>query len=139
MFHNIHFKVMELSRHIHSKCHPRAELPMKEIIRSLSGKWELLEQLLKEKADKLNAVCIFSVYNSHHFFHFIVIYLALGRDPSARQESCGANGVRCREERRIGSDDRLGRPWPVEPADDVRLFYFNSSTNKLSILLQINL
>lgn len=52
-----HEKALEMARHIHSKCHPRAEMPMRELIRALSGRWDLVEQLVKEKGDKLKGVC----------------------------------------------------------------------------------
>uniref|UniRef100_A0A915ELJ5 Uncharacterized protein n=1 Tax=Ditylenchus dipsaci TaxID=166011 RepID=A0A915ELJ5_9BILA len=48
-------KLLELARTVHANCHPRAEMPMRELIRSLTGKWDLLDHLVKDKADKLNA------------------------------------------------------------------------------------
>lgn len=50
-------KILELARHIHANCHVRAELTMRDLIRSLTGRWELLNQLLNEKNEKLNNVC----------------------------------------------------------------------------------
>lgn len=54
-----YFKVLDLARHIHSNCHPRAKLIMRDLIRSLTGRWELLDQLVKEKNEKLELVKFF--------------------------------------------------------------------------------
>lgn len=54
-----YLKILDLARHIHANCHPRAELIMRDLIRSLIGRWELLNQLVKEKIEKLELVCFF--------------------------------------------------------------------------------
>lgn len=52
-------RTLELAREIHENCHERAELPMRNLIRSLTGRWDLLEQLLKDKKEKLKIVNFF--------------------------------------------------------------------------------
>lgn len=56
-------RTLELARNIHGNCHERAELPMRNLIRSLTGRWDLLEQLVNEKNDKLNMVCCKTLNN----------------------------------------------------------------------------
>lgn len=63
-----YYKILELARHIHANCHPRAELVMRDLIRSLTGRWELLDQLVKEKKEKLD-----SVYYFFLFYKFLII------------------------------------------------------------------
>ncbi|KAL3114470.1 hypothetical protein niasHT_019974 [Heterodera trifolii] len=46
-------KVMELAKELQRNAHPRAEAPMRELIRGMSTRWELLDQLINDRAEKL--------------------------------------------------------------------------------------
>lgn len=44
---------MELARELQARAHPRAEQPMRDLIRQQRARWELLDQLLNEKTEKM--------------------------------------------------------------------------------------
>lgn len=49
-------KAIELGRRIQEQCHPKAELPLSDLMRSLDMRWKQLNKLTDDKDDKLKKV-----------------------------------------------------------------------------------
>ena len=47
-------KALELGKHLQEKCHPSAETPLRNILRTLSGRWDQIEESAKDRIDKVN-------------------------------------------------------------------------------------
>ncbi|KAI3410026.1 hypothetical protein GPALN_006390 [Globodera pallida] len=46
-------KVLELAKELQRNAHPRAEAPLRELVRGMGTRWELLDQLIGDRAEKL--------------------------------------------------------------------------------------
>lgn len=47
-------KALDLGRQMQEKAHPKADAPLKTILRGLSGRWDSITQSINDKKDKLN-------------------------------------------------------------------------------------